>query len=244
MGLESPPQLRRKLGGGPGKHGVVHPVGQQGDVVVAGGEVVNEPLGGGKDHIGGQGQIALPPGGLVGPVPVAVVDHTPVGHLVQQVDVLRRGAPQQRLLEPVVLHLAADKLAQPAVVEAEQEAVPVLRLQHRGEGADRETGAYPAARLSGVFSRRLEQEHLGVPHAGHELLGAGGDSAPGVSRQAENLSHVPHLSSSIRAVSLLRRSTWRSRSTPPERKASSPMRAQAASMWDRRASSVTSSSPV
>ena len=102
-------QVAGKLHLLPGEHGEVDAVGEEGDVVVAGGQVVDKTLGGGEDDVGGQGQVALPLQGKAGPVPVAVVHQPPEGQAVQQMDLVGTGGPENGLPEPVAVHLGGDK---------------------------------------------------------------------------------------------------------------------------------------
>ena len=78
-----------------GEHGVVDPVGQLSDVRAAGGQPVGQQGGGGEDYVGVVGQGALPQWGQLLPIPVAVVDKPVIVQVVQQVDLLWTGGPQQ-----------------------------------------------------------------------------------------------------------------------------------------------------
>ena len=78
-----------------GEHGVVDPVGQLSDVRAAGGQPVGQQGGGGEDYVGVVGQGTLPQWGQLLPIPVAVVDKPVIFQVVQQVDLLWTGGPQQ-----------------------------------------------------------------------------------------------------------------------------------------------------
>ena len=187
--------------------------------------MVHQPLGGGKDHVGSQGQVALPLGWSVQPVLGAVIYQPLMGDGVQQMDLLRGSAPEQGLPKAMHIHQLKNMAGQLAVPDKPEQPLILGGLRSRRESVYGQAGAYFAAGLAVVPGRRLQKDDLGILQPGHQLLGAGGDSAPGLGGEAQDLFQRDTPSKSRRAVSWLRSSTCRSRSTPPDRNSVSPIRA-------------------
>ena len=178
--------------GDPGEQGIGHPVGQQGDVAAARGEALCQLRGGGEHHISGRGQGAFPGRGQVVPLPVAVVDQTVVVQTVQQVDLLRAGAPEQGGAEAVLLHAPGDEAGQPELFQTEQRPVPLVRGEQKGgQGVHCDVGldGPPLGAESNLppAAGGRKKEDLGVLQPGDELLGASGGVAPGLVGQTDDL---------------------------------------------------------
>ena len=202
--------------------------------------------GGGKDHVGRRRQIALPVERQMRPVPTTVVNQALIGQVVQQMDLGGGGGPQHGVPEAVATHGPEHLAGLPLPGPAKQQGGP---LRHHGGGGQR-VKEYARADLPALLAflgaGGLKEEDLGALQPCDELLGAGGDGLPGlvgednVLFQGEDLRGYQGFGgarpSSLAAVSLLRRSTWRRRSTPPERNWTSPMRRTAASIWPVRRS--------
>ena len=131
-----------------GEEGGVDPVGQQGDVGAAGGEAVPQLGRGGEDHVGRLGQAALPDGGEALPLPVTVIDQTVIAQVIQQMDVLRAGGPQQGGAEAVPGGPAGDKAAQPPPLQLKQGGAALRNRQQGRKGVGGHIGTHLAAVLA------------------------------------------------------------------------------------------------
>lgn len=131
------------------------PVGQQGDVGAAGGEPVHQILRGGKNHVGGGGQGALPGQGQIGPLPVAVVDQTVVVQAVQQMDVLGGSGPQQGGAEAVAGGFGGDESGQLGLLHAEQAAEALIYGENGGKNVGGDILFHLAAFFRKAASRQL-----------------------------------------------------------------------------------------
>ena len=227
-----------------GKQQGIHPVGQQGDVVAAGGQPPDQPEGGGEHHLGVAGEVALQlQEGLV-PVAVAVVHRPPVGQTVQELGVDGGGAPQHRLLEAVLGHGFLEEVRRPVQPPAGKQGLLPGPRQGDGQGVGGDVLPHPPALLrpgDALGGRRLDKEDPGVPQAGQQLLGAVGPGPPGGVGQAEKLLHGAPSSNSRAACSRLIRSSSTSRAVLAASAARSRVRSSAASSRADRRSAVISS---
>ena len=206
---------------------------------------------GGKDHVGRQGQLALPLVGEGGPVPAAVVDKPLTGQNVQQVDGGGGGAPEHRVLDPVMEHGFFHIAGQLALPQAEEQGMLPLPIQNGREGADQQARPDPVGGpLPGTpfpAGRRLKIEDLEFFSRVMSCWVRAGTLLQGASeRQTRCFTDAPPPPRGRRdprrrrAVAELRCSTWRRRSTPSVRKSWSSMRPQAVSMWAVSRSRVSS----
>ena len=81
----------------------MHAIGQQGDVGTAGGQLIQQLVGGGKDHICRPSQSAFPMLGQINPLPVAVIDQGVIGEVIQQMYVDGGGGPKQKVVEAMLV---------------------------------------------------------------------------------------------------------------------------------------------
>ena len=110
------------------------------------GQPLGQEGGCGEHDVGGVGQTALPVGRDIVPLAVAVVDQPVIGQIVQHVDMLWGGHPQQGRVEPVADGLLPDEDALAAVFGPEEMGQLLTHAEkQRGEGIDRHVGADFAA---------------------------------------------------------------------------------------------------
>ena len=164
-------------------------------------------------------------------------------------DLIRAGGPQHRLPKAVAEGSTVDELGLPLCLPPLEELGPFREWAGRRERIDRHIGPHLPARLPvgmTVTVGGFKEKDLSSPEPGRELLGPGGRGAPRRAGEKEKLFQTGHLiigealqsmeareiqgSRSFSAAWLLRRSTWRSRSTPPDKNSVSPMRFTAASI--------------
>jgi CheY-like chemotaxis protein len=105
-----------------------------------------------SDNVGGVGQSALPVGRQLVPFPVAVVNQSVIGDIIQHVDMLRRGHPQQRGVEAVPGGLLPHESALAAMLGPEEGAELLAHAEQQGrQGVYRHIWAhFPAVFLPGA----------------------------------------------------------------------------------------------
>ena len=175
------PELPGRVQVAAAEHGEVDPVGEEGDVAAARGQVVGQGGGGGEDHIGGGGQVPLPTGGEAGPVGGAVVDQAAVCKVVQQVDLGGTGGPEEGLPKAVAEHGPGDERPLPPPAPRAGEPAAHRQQAGGGEGVEDDVGpdlaaGIPMAALGGAGGPEIEDL---PPETGGELLGAAGHRPPG-----------------------------------------------------------------
>ena len=101
--------------------------------------------------------------------------------MVQQVDVLGLGGPQDHVPKIVAEGGPADEGGQPFPGVAQQELGVLRQRPHRRQGVHGDVGAHLTARVLVAMARAagLEKQDFPIPQPGGELLGPGRRGPPG-----------------------------------------------------------------